>query len=177
MAEAIEVSPGGGVKGGGSLWRFSLAFYERPGVPEALIALQDRADLDVNLILFALWLGISRCCLLTGEKLAAAERAVHLVRTEIVEPLRAMRRRLRPAPDADVQGLRAGIKALELAAEQVAQTRLGRLADPMVSDAADRAARLAAASANLARYLGPEMMRSTEADVIREALEAWSRDQ
>ena len=42
-----------------ALWRFSLAFYARPGVAEALIALQDRAGLDVNLMLFALWLGVS----------------------------------------------------------------------------------------------------------------------
>ena len=28
-----------------ALWRFSLAFYARPGVSEALIALQDRAGL------------------------------------------------------------------------------------------------------------------------------------
>ena len=38
-------------------WRFSLALYARPGVAEALIALQDRAGLDVNLILFGLWVG------------------------------------------------------------------------------------------------------------------------
>ena len=39
------------------LWEFSLDFYARPGVSAALIELQDRAGLDVNLILFALWLG------------------------------------------------------------------------------------------------------------------------
>ena len=42
-----------------ALWRFSLTFYARPGVSEALIALQDRAGFDVNLMLFALWLGVS----------------------------------------------------------------------------------------------------------------------
>src|SRR4029077_986465 len=41
------------------LWRFSLAFYALPGVARALIALQDRDGLDVNLMLFAMWLGIS----------------------------------------------------------------------------------------------------------------------
>jgi uncharacterized protein (TIGR02444 family) len=42
-----------------AFWCFSLAFYERPGVADALIALQDRDGFDVNLVLFALWLGIS----------------------------------------------------------------------------------------------------------------------
>ena len=41
------------------LWRFSQDFYRLPGVASALIALQDRAGLDVNLMLFALWLGVT----------------------------------------------------------------------------------------------------------------------
>ena len=44
---------------GEALWRFSLAFYARPSVAEALIALQDRGGCDVNLILFALWRGLA----------------------------------------------------------------------------------------------------------------------
>jgi uncharacterized protein (TIGR02444 family) len=39
------------------LWRFSLAFYDRPGIAESLVALQDRDGCDVNVMLFALWLG------------------------------------------------------------------------------------------------------------------------
>ena len=50
-----------------ALWRFSLAFYARPGVSEALIGLQDRAGLDVNLVLFALWLGVSGRSRLTSD--------------------------------------------------------------------------------------------------------------
>src|SRR5580700_6044309 len=57
-----------------AFWRFSLAFYERPGVAEALITLQDRDGFDINLILFALWLGISGHGPLGGDTLAAAER-------------------------------------------------------------------------------------------------------
>ena len=109
MAEAIEPSRCA------ALWRFSLAFYDRPGVPEALIALQDRAGLDVNLILFALWLGVSGRCRLSRAGLATAERAARPIRAEIVEPLRALRRRLKGDPDADIQRLREGVKALNSA--------------------------------------------------------------
>ena len=156
-----------------ALWRFSLAFYARPCVSEALIALQDRAGCDVNLMLFALWLGVSGRSL-TKEELAIADRIARPIRADIVEPLRALRRKLRADPDADVQRLREGIKALELAAEKVIQVRLGRSARPGGSGA-DPAARAAAARANLALYLGPEIACSREAATIGEALEAFVR--
>ena len=40
---------------GEAFWRFSLAFYAVPGVAGALIALQDRDGLDVNLLGPKLW--------------------------------------------------------------------------------------------------------------------------
>ena len=43
---------------GEAFWRFSLAFYARPGVADALIALQDRAGSTSILMLFGLWLGV-----------------------------------------------------------------------------------------------------------------------
>ena len=158
-----------------ALWRFSVAFYTRPGVSEALIALQDRAGCDVNLMLYALWLGVCRGSRLTREELASADRIARPIRSDIVEPLRALRRKLRADRDADVQRLREGVKALELAAEKIVQVRLGRSARSAGSSA-DPAARVAAAHANLARYLGPEIARSAEAATIGEALEAFIRD-
>ena len=157
-----------------ALWRFSLAFYARPGVSEALIALQDRARCDVNLMLFALWLGVSGRSRLSKEELAIAGRIARPICADIVEPLRALRRKLRSDPDADVQRLREGIKALELAAEKVIQDRLGRTARPAFGGT-DPAARAAAAHANLALYLGPKMACSPEAATIGKALEVFLR--
>jgi len=153
-----------------ALWRFSLAFYARPGVCEALIALQDRAGCDLNLMLFALWLGVSRGGRLSNEALATADRVARPLRVEVVEPLRALRRKLRPHPDADVQRLREGIKAVELAAEKVIQNRLGGIARPVAGDPVGRPA---AALANLQLYLGPELARSAEAATVAQALEAF----
>jgi uncharacterized protein (TIGR02444 family) len=157
-----------------ALWRFSLAFYARPGVSEALIALQDRARCDVNLMLFALWLGVSGRSRLTKEELAIADRIARPIGADIVEPLRTLRRKLSSDPDADVQRLREGIKALELAAEKVIQDRLGRTARPALGDT-DPATCAATAYANLVLYLGPEMTRSAEAATIGEALEMFLR--
>jgi uncharacterized protein (TIGR02444 family) len=149
-----------------AFWRFSLAFYGLPGVSRALIALQDREGLDVNLILFALWVGVSGRGRLDRDALMAADCAICEVRTEIVQPLRTLRRKLAESPDADVQDLRQGLKALELASEKMVQTRLARLARPVSAVAAD----ITAAHANLAIYLGPERMPSAEAAVIRDAI-------
>jgi uncharacterized protein (TIGR02444 family) len=155
-----------------ALWRFSLAFYARPGVSEALIALQDRAGCDVNLMLFALWLGVSGRNRLTKEELAIASRVARPISADIVEPLRALRRKLSSDPDADVYELREGIKALELAAEKIIQDRLGGIARPAFGDTV-AAVRAAAGCANLALYLGPELTSSAEATTIAEALEAF----
>jgi uncharacterized protein (TIGR02444 family) len=155
------------------LWRFSLAFYAAPSVARALIALQDRDGLDVNLMLFALWHGVSGRGRLGTDGLRAAERAVCTIRADVVEPLRALRRSLGQNPDADVQRLRDEVKALELAAEKVVQSRLSRLAGPCDASRS-RHARLAAAHDNFALYLGPERVGGAEAVAIRQALEAFT---
>jgi uncharacterized protein (TIGR02444 family) len=153
----------------GAFWRFSLAFYALPRVAPALLALQDRDGLDVNLILFALWLGISGRQPLDSGALAAAERAIGTIRTVVVEPLRSLRRNLKHHADEDIQHLREGIKALELEGEKLVQSRLAHLAGPAFSGipAEDR---LAVAVANLTLYLGPQRLRSVAAMVIRDAL-------
>jgi uncharacterized protein (TIGR02444 family) len=159
----------------GELWRFSLAFYKRRGVAEALIALQDRDRLDVNLMLFALWLGVSGRGPLGSDALAAAERASGTLRSEIIEPLRRLRRELRHHPDGDVQQLREGVKALELAGEKLAQARLARLRG-RARTGMPLKDRLAAAHDNLALYLGPERVENDrEAAVLLEALDAFAR--
>ena len=157
-----------------ALWRFSLTFFTRRCVSEALAALQDRAGCDVNLMLFALWLGVSGRSRLSEEKLAIADRIARPIGVDIVEPLRALRRKLKSDPDVDIQRLREGIKTLELAAERLVQSHLARIAG-WPGSGADPTARAAAAHANLALYLGPEIACGPEAATIGEALEAFVR--
>ena len=157
---------------GEAFWRFSLALYARPGVADALIALQDRAGTEVNLILFGLWLGATRGRLLAAADLAAAEAAIAPLRAATVAPLRQLRRQLKDAGDGDLQALRRGVAGLELAAERRVQHRLA--GSPPAATSGDRhpaseGDRLAAAEANLARTLG-EDSRSPEAGAICQAL-------
>ena len=163
----------GGPSDSEEFWRFSLAFYAYPDAAEALIAWQDREGLDVNLILFALWLGLSGRGRLTDVGLAIAEAAVSKIRREITEPLRLIRRRLKDDPDPGVQTLRESIKEIELEGERLAQSRLGRLAAGGENEV-PAAAREATALANLELYLGSERALSLEADKIRRAVRAFA---
>jgi uncharacterized protein (TIGR02444 family) len=155
---------------GEALWRFSLALYARPGVAEALIALQDGAGCDVNLVLFALWLGAAHGHHLDRAELAAAEAAIAPVARDIVGPVRQLRRGLKTAPAADLQDLRRRLLVLELAAERRVQHRLA-VTTLVSSSGSDRGG---AAEANLALCLGGEA-GSSEAAVLRQALTALTR--
>ncbi len=99
-----------------AFWRFSLEFYAQPGVMPACLALQDQHGLDVNLALFCCWVGEP----LDAAALAEAEALVREWRTQVVQPLRAVRRWLKQRDDA----LRRAVAAQELAAEQRQQALL-----------------------------------------------------
>ena len=157
---------------GEALWRFSLALYARPGVADALIALQDRAGRDVNLMLFALWVGATRARRLDPAELAAAEAATGPLNTGVVYPLRRLRRELKVAEDRDIQALRRGILHAELGAERQVQHCLA--ITPISGHPQPGMTPLVAAAANLALYLGDEA-RSAEADVLRQAVAALMR--
>jgi uncharacterized protein (TIGR02444 family) len=161
------------MKAGEAFWRFSLALYARPGVADALIALQDRAARDVNLILFGLWLGASQGRRLAAAELAGAEAAIAPIASAAVAPLRRLRRKLKAAADPDLQALRRRIAGLEIAAERRVQYRLA-VEFSGASGARSEGDRLAAAEANLALILGGDS-RSPEAGVLWRALTALTR--
>ncbi len=157
---------------GEALWRFALAFYARPGVAGALMALQERAGRDVNLILFALWLG-ARGLRLDAAALEAAAAAIAPINTEAVGPLRRLRQQLKGTDDPDLASLRRRVLWLELAAERRVQYRLAT--EPAAPAGSEGAAdRPDAAAANLAVYLGSEH-RSPEAGVLLDALARLTR--
>ncbi len=134
------------------LWRFSLSFYRQVGVAEACIALQDECGVDVNLMLFLLWLaGSGRQLSVTDVK--QLDDTVRTWRDLTIIPIRDVRRRLKGAPtfvQSDKQeAFRTKIKAVELEAERLQQQALCAL-KPSV--AGSREAPTAAARANLAAY-------------------------
>jgi uncharacterized protein (TIGR02444 family) len=156
---------------GEAFWRFSLVFYSRPGVADALLRLQDRDGCDINLMLYALWCGAVRRTRLDAADFAAAEAIAAPLRDAIMAPVRDLRRRLKPATETDTQELRSKVAALEFAAERRVQYRL---ADLMPVEGQDLDP-LGAAEVNLVLYLRPERAASNEVAVLCDALAALVR--
>lgn len=120
MAAVMNESP---------FWHFSVRFYALPEVAPACLELQDEADVDVNLLLYLLFLAEQRRALSEPE-IADLDRAIQLWRDEVVKPLRALRRRLKGGfpntPFEWSEGFRLSLKRLELDAERVEQQLLER---------------------------------------------------
>lgn len=110
------------------LWDFALAFYARPGMADHLLLLQDEAGMDVCVLLWRLWLDH-----LGLEPTHQAERGlaeIYAWQSDYTRPLRARRRRLKPAAahDPALAELRQALKTAELLAERQALYRLEALA-------------------------------------------------
>jgi uncharacterized protein (TIGR02444 family) len=151
-------------------WNFTLSFYARPGVSPACIALQDRHGRDVNILLFACWVGLSGRGRLAKADLDRAEAVNGPWRRSAIEKLRAARRALKEEDrTGPIAMLYEHAKALELAAEKIAQLRLQSLAPAAaVRSAGERAAD---AAASLALYL-PDAEAKAAAAPIFAAIEA-----
>jgi uncharacterized protein (TIGR02444 family) len=133
---------------GDALWRFALAVYQKPGVSDACLLLQDRYGCNVTLLLFAAWAGAERGVALEAEEMTVAAETVGAWHGEVVEPLRSVRRRLKhgppPAPDAATGKLRARLQAIEIDAERIELETLAGLLPDRQNDAG-----FIAAAANL----------------------------
>jgi uncharacterized protein (TIGR02444 family) len=134
-----------------SFWRFSLRFYALPDVAPACLQLQDEANVDVNLMLFLLFLAENGRAI-TRDDVARLDASIAPWRCEVVEPLRALRRRLKTGVGeitaATSEGLRNMVKKIELEAERLEQAQLENSA----SGLGKPAVRSEAARANLAAY-------------------------
>ena len=127
-------------------WRFSLAVHSAPGVDAECLALQDQSGIDVDVLLFCVWVG-AQGILLTDDNMAAIEALVRPWRDTAIAPLRAARRGIKILPQAaddDVAALRKDVAALELRAEQIEHAMLHQLVptlDSATGTAAEEAMR------------------------------------
>ena len=130
------------------LWRFSLGFYRRPGVAEACIRLQDEAGVDVNVMLYLLFLAAHGRAI-TADEMNRIEAVAADWRAAVVVPLREMRRRLKSTlgafPPAITSDFRNDVKRIELGAERIQQQAL----EPLI--ALDAAASAHSARRDIAR--------------------------
>ena len=155
-------------------WSYSMRVYKRPGVASACIALQDRAGVDVNLLLFCLWAGRNRIALRAATVKAALAVSSEW-RSHIVEPLRTVRRHLKEPAQTSMalRALRERVLALELQAERLQQDALYALAEALPRQDGKRAI---IAADNLAAYFRQAGIRLTRRDwpalqtIVRNAL-------
>jgi uncharacterized protein (TIGR02444 family) len=108
-------------------WRFSLKVYAAPGVTETCLAAQDSFAVNVNVLLFAAWLGAERGIALEERNIDEIFAAVQPWHETVVRPLRLIRLSLKSRAEmihSDVKALRNGIAANELQAEQIEQALL-----------------------------------------------------
>jgi uncharacterized protein (TIGR02444 family) len=156
-----------------AFWRFSLRFYALPGVGAACIDLQDRHGVDVNILLFLLFLAEAGRAL-SAEDVARIDGEVRAWREGVVVPLRTARRNLR-APGARIErdaaeALRTNVKRIELEAERIQQETLERLM-PASCTGTPVPSRNAAARANLAAY--GSMLGSLPDELLEPLLQAF----
>lgn len=98
-------------------WLFSLRIYAEPVVAELCLRLQDEFGVNVNLLLFCCWLDVNGID--KGEHfLHSVEAAVKQWQTEVVQPLRRVRRWV------DAGDFYQRLKAVELEAERLEQDML-----------------------------------------------------
>jgi uncharacterized protein (TIGR02444 family) len=149
------------------LWKFSLAVYGAPGVSAACLELQERRGADVNLLLYAAFVGWSGRGRLDDAAIAACRTAVQPWTEATVLPLRRVRRALKSdlgaVSAADAAHLRQRVAAVEIAAEQLEQQALAARLPAVTETAPD--ARSADAAANVGAYLA----RLPGADPARDA--------
>ncbi|MDC0650024.1 TIGR02444 family protein [Candidatus Puniceispirillum sp.] len=104
------------------LWSFALAVYQRDAVAPACLDLQEQCQIDVPLMLCAVF-----ACLqgkaISNEDLTQLHNLAGSWQSDIVQSLRRIRTRLKtgpkPAPNAVTEDLRNKVKAAELAAEKI----------------------------------------------------------
>ncbi len=116
-------------------WDYALELYRRQGVEVACLELPQRHGLDVNIVLFCCWLA-ERARVADEAFLARIAKAAETWQNDVVQPLRAIRSRLKSALTARQQGsiaarwpelagaLRERILALEIDGERLEQLLL-----------------------------------------------------
>jgi uncharacterized protein (TIGR02444 family) len=134
-------------------WKFSLGYYRGAGVSEACLELQDNCGVDVNVVLFLLWMASQKRVVPSDQVKRLADK-VRPWQVDVIGPVRSLRRMLKTdAPLLDkgaAELFRTKIKAVELESERLQQEAMYALADSLKAESATSVE--AAARANIAAY-------------------------
>lgn len=145
---------GSGRSSDSAFWRFSLRFYALPGIAPACLELQENAGVDVNVLLYLLFVA-AQGRMVTRDDVERIDALVKSWREQVVRPLRSVRKQLKNGmeriDDKESTRLRSDVKRIELDAERIEQQTLERLV-PAATLGAPTSSRDTAARANIAAY-------------------------
>lgn len=159
-----------------ALWEYSVKLYSNDKVAKACLSLQDRQSLDVNILLFCVWVAASGHGEFEGDELSSALRISQNWQEGSVKPLREVRRFLKSSFDPIDARMAADLKRVisesELYAEKLEILALDRLIDRPATGSFDQKACLESAAGNLMAYFqiclekDPEMKDQSELEAI-----------
>jgi uncharacterized protein (TIGR02444 family) len=113
------------------IWDFVLNYYGRKGVSEALIGLQDSQGIDVNMLLFLIWMA-AQSKSVAADDVAFVSNSSHAWQRAVVVPIRAVRRLLKESaplvPAEAAAAFRKKVQAIELEGEQLQLNAMAALA-------------------------------------------------
>tara|TARA_B110000438_G_C15491353_1_gene511570 strand:+ start:137 stop:694 length:558 start_codon:yes stop_codon:yes gene_type:complete len=137
-------------------WDFSLSVYMSEGVGGACLNLQGAHELDVNVLLFCMWLGASGRGTLSAAEMRTVTDAVQVWHHDVVRKLRAVRMRMKGgmalAPADLSESLRQRIQKAEIDCEHTEQLMLAGAIDKKADDSLSSSVRLANAVSSIAEY-------------------------
>ncbi len=114
-------------------WDFSLQIYMMEGVGKACLELQNAHDVDVNVLLFCLWVGTSVRADLTTSQMQTLIEAVDIWHKDIVRGLRAVRTGMKNSSfyedGALTESVRQRIQKTEIDCEHIEQLILAAALD------------------------------------------------
>lgn len=138
------------------LWSFSLRVYRHVEVERSCLDMQARWNVDVNLVLYCCWFACSGRGVMDAEHVQRLIGATRDWQLTVIQPLRALRRRIKKLLAAHDGGQRWYEQLLqtELQAERIEQHMLDSYTTTMPGfDANDSDRRLASARRNVLQYL------------------------
>ena len=159
------------------IWDFVLKFYGRPGVSEACIGLQDGVGVDVNMVLFLMWMAGHGRAVAADDLKTVSERSRGW-QHEVVVPIRGVRRLLKanaPLVDPDTAAAyRKKVQAVELEGEQLQLNAMAALAQSFkttATPAAEAARRNLQAFQQVAGKLFPQPAVDTFVRALTEVVD------
>ena len=156
-----------------AFWDFSIRTYRSDGVPEACLHLQDERGVDVNMLLFCCWFGLTR-----GQQQAESFQQVlgfsDNWAQQVVRPLRKVRTWMKldgchhPRMDTEsCMDFREKVKGIELSAEKMQQHVLESIIASIPARVSTSTEQLEAVVGNINQYFSSANIDIDELDKER----------